>query len=66
MGDESCTSRNIQIRAENAVFRTTAARVEEEEAGAAALKDLLVPLQRRKASGCGTAAVFFHFKLWSI
>lgn len=65
---ESCTSRNIEIRAGKSVISTGAWREGEEAAqvssrasGAAALKDLLVPLQRANASGRGKAAVFFHF-----
>lgn len=63
-------SRNIQT--ETAMFRTTVVREEheeeEEEAAKAssrtraALKDLLVPLQRAEASGGGRAAVVSHFK----
>lgn len=62
---QSCTSRNIQIRAGKSVFSTRAGREGEEAAqvssrasGAAALKDLLVLLQPAKASAWGTAAVF--------
>lgn len=65
---ESCTSRNIEIRAGKSVFSTRAGREGEEAAqvssrasGADALKDLLVPLQRANASSWGTAAVFFPF-----
>lgn len=63
---ESCTSRNIEIRAGKSVFSSRAGREGEEAAqvssrasGVAAFTDLLVLLQRANASGWVTAAVFF-------
>lgn len=51
---------------EEELEEAAAAKASSRTRGAAALKDLLVPLQRAEASGGGRAAVVSHFKIWTI